>query len=270
MRILLADDQDEIRALATHQLERNGHHVVAVSNGQEAIDALHRESFDVVLLDEDMPVMTGPQAVRTIRAQEKPFSPKPFVIALTGYNSDADRDRLLQAGFDSVIGKPFRLDALDALLRGAPPHEGANATPETPSPAQAPAESPVATVLERVGGDENLARKMISSFLRDTPKRIAALEKALQKSDATTVAFIAHALKGSISLFGAPAAVEHSHQLEESARANDLGVAPRLIRQLQEEIANLEANLRGYAGQKRSPNPGTSSNRRRSSSPKRK
>lgn len=269
VRILLAEDQDEIRALTTQQLERGGHHVVAVSNGQEAIDAFHREPFDVVLLDEEMPVMTGPQALKLIRAQEKPFAAKPLVIALTGYNSDPDRDRLLHAGFDSVIGKPFRLEALDALLQGTPHREAAPVL-QKPSVPHGKAETPVETLLARVGGDEKLARKMISTFLRDTSKRMAVLQKALQNSDTATAASVAHALKGSISIFGAPVAVDYSRQLQDSARSNDLRAASGLVPQLQEEIANLEANLRGYAGQKRSPNPGASSNRRRSSHPKRK
>ena len=268
VRILLADDQPEIRVLTTHQLERSGHHVVAVSNGQEAVDAFHREPFDVVLLDEEMPVMTGPQALKLIRAQHKALAAKPLVIALTGYNSEADRDRLLHAGFDSVIGKPFRLEALDALLQCAPRKEPAP-VPQKPRVSQGKTETPVNTLLARVGGDEKLARKMISTFLHDTPKRIATLRKALQNGDAATVASVTHALKGSISIFGAPVAVDYSRQLQDAARANDLRAAPGLVRQLQEEIANLEANLRGYAGQKRCPNPGASSNRRRGFPPKR-
>jgi signal transduction histidine kinase/CheY-like chemotaxis protein len=269
VRILLADDQDEIRALTTHQLERSGHHVVAVSNGQEAIDAFTHEPFDVILLDEDMPVMTGPQALKLIRAQEKPFAAKPLVVALTGYNSDPDRERLLNAGFDSVIGKPFRLEALDALLRRAPLHREPAPVPQTPSAPHGQTETPVETLLARVAGDEKLAGKTIATFLRDTPKRIAALQKALQSNDAATVASVAHALKGSISIFGAPVAVDYSRQLQDSARMNDLRAASGLFRQLQEEIAKLEANLRGYAGQKRSPNSGASFNRRRNSNPKR-
>ena len=66
-RVLLADDQSEIRMLTADQLQRNGHHVVAVANGQEALAALQREVFDVALLDEDMPMMTGPEVLKAIR-----------------------------------------------------------------------------------------------------------------------------------------------------------------------------------------------------------
>src|SRR5271169_3233087 len=217
MRILLADDQSEIRMLTTYQLERNGHQVVAVANGQEALDALQRESFDVILLDEDMPVMSGLQVLRAIREREKEFGPM-VLIALTGYNSEPDRERLLRAGFDSVIGKPFRLDALDALLR----HPTGSATPgrETEA-APKPLPTPMANLLDRVGGDEKLARKMIATFLRDTPQRMSSLEKAIKQKNAESVASLAHALKGLLSIFGAHEAREYSEKLQDLGRSKE-------------------------------------------------
>ena len=263
MRILLAEDQDEIRMLTTHQLQRSGHHVVAVRNGQEALDAINQQSFDVVLLDEDMPVMTGPQALSVIRAREKPFAPKPLIVALTGYSSEPDRHRLLRAGFDSVIGKPFRMEALETFLRS---HSGAVAFALEPAEPRGSPEIPIAHLLERIGDDEKLARKMVASFLRDTPKRMAALQKALQQKDAASVASLAHALKGSVSIFGAQSAGDCSRKLQDLGRTNNLLDGARVYQQLKEEIANLEANLRGYAGQRRSPHPGTSSKKKHRSS----
>jgi signal transduction histidine kinase/CheY-like chemotaxis protein len=265
MRILLADDQSEIRLLTTHQLERNGHHVVAVTNGQEALDALQREAFDVVLLDEDMPVMNGLEALRNIRDRQQSFAPM-VVIALTGYNSEPDRERLLRAGFDSVIGKPFRLEALDALL-----HVSSD-TPNQSSERKkdlTDAQSPVANVLERVGGDEKLARQMIAIFLHDTPQRLAGIQKALKQQDGEKLASFAHALKGSVSIFGAAEARNCAQRLQDMGRAGDFRGLAQFYEQLKEEIAKLEANLRGYARQKRSPRSGASpKKKRRNSNPK--
>jgi signal transduction histidine kinase/CheY-like chemotaxis protein len=267
MRILLADDQKEIRLLTTHQLERNGHHVVAVGNGQEALEAIQRERFDVILMDEEMPVMNGLEALRAIREREKEHG-RMVLIALTGYNTEPDRERLLRAGFDSVIGKPFRLSALDALLKGSPENVlGA----EKKDPGRVPAQTPLANLLERVGGDEKLARKIISTFLRDTPARMAGIQRAIQKKDGGSLASISHALKGSVSIFGAQEAREHAQKLQELGRAKDFRGLARFHEQLKEEIAELEANLRGYAGQRSSASAGASPKRnRRSSSPKRK
>jgi signal transduction histidine kinase/CheY-like chemotaxis protein len=259
MRILLADDQDEIRMLTTLQLERSGHKVTAVANGREALDATQREQFDIILLDEDMPVMGGLEALHAIRERHKTGG-STTIVAVTGYNSDADRARLLQAGFDEVIGKPFRLDALDVLLRSVSP----NTTPTRAAepPPKSP-ESPYTNLLDRVGGDEKLARKMIATFLRDTPKRIAALDQALQQDQSQSVASLAHALKGSVAIFGAQAARDHAEKLQDLGRAGRLHGASDAFRSLKEDIAELEQNLRGYAGQKRSPSQGARSKIRR-------
>jgi signal transduction histidine kinase/CheY-like chemotaxis protein len=266
-RVLLADDQSEIRMLTAEQLQRMGHHVVAVANGQEALDALQREAFDVALLDEDMPMMTGPEVLQAIR--DKPTAlGSMMVVALTGYNSDPDRERLLQLGFDAVIGKPFRLDSLDALLRGTT-SPASSAWEEEASSAMLG--TPSENLLQRVGGDEKLARRMIATFLRETPKRVIAMQKALKQNNGTGLASLAHAVKGSVSIFDANLAREQAEKLQESARANDFTGLAAVFDRLKEEIAKLEANLRGYAGQKRSPSRGASpKTRHRRFDPKRK
>jgi two-component system, sensor histidine kinase and response regulator len=267
MRILLADDQKEIRLLTTHQLERSGHQVVAVGNGQEALDALEREPFDAVLMDEEMPVMSGLQALRVIRARGRDYG-HIQLIALTGYNSEPDRVRLLREGFDYVLGKPFRLEALDALFREMPRRLPADGMPE---PVSAAAQNPASNLLERIGGDEQLARTMIATFLRVTRERTAGMKKALEQKDGPALASLAHVLKGSVSIFGAQKAVDFAEKLQKLERTGDFQGIARVYEQLKEEIAELEANLRGYAGQRSSARSGTSSKpKRRNSGPKRK
>jgi len=112
---------------------------------------------------------------------------------------------------------------------------------------------------------------MTATFLRDTPKRIAGIQKALQAKNAQALASLAHALKGSVSIFDAEAALDFSQKLQDLGRANDFSGTAELYGQLKEEIAKLEANLRGYAGQNRSRTPGASpKTKRRASTPKRK
>src|ERR1700740_1152977 len=206
--IPLADDQEEIRLLTSQQFERSGHHVIAVANGQEALEAFQREPFDVVFLDEEMPVMNGLQALRAIRGLEHERG-RVRVIALTGYNTEQDSKRLLRAGFDSVLGKPFRLDALEALFKEPQRIAQVGARSNAHS---APPRTPFADLLERVGGDEKLARKIISTFLRDTPKRMADLQMAVTQKNGASLASIAHALRGSVAIFGAQKACDFSQQ----------------------------------------------------------
>ena len=239
MRVLLADDHEDIRKLTSYQLERSGHHVTSVSNGKDALDAARRGSFDVILLDEEMPGLTGVEVVGAIR--KDPVSPLPILIALTGNSSPQDRDRLLAAGFDSVLGKPFHLETLTALLSDP------SSIPPDASSIALPQPGGLDDLLKRIGGDRKLLRQMIATFLRDAPKRLMVIRSALKKKDGLALATSAHALKGSVSIFGPSPAHEHAEALQSLGRAADLRQAARLYPLLQEEIAKLLQKLRGYA-----------------------
>jgi two-component system, sensor histidine kinase and response regulator len=245
MRILFADDQEDIRLLTKQHLEKKGHRVTEVANGQEALRALRQQTFDLILLDQEMPGMTGSEVLRAIRSAQN-TSAATKVFALTGYNTDDDKQRLLQAGFDAVIGKPFRLDALETTLRSATEkHHGS--APQTPSSPAAPAlfEEPLA----RLGGDQKLLRRVAAAFLRELPKRLAALQKSITQKRGDDLAAHAHALKGSLSVFSADHAVVLCQKLQEFGRNDSFAAAAGTHAALKEAIAELEPNLRGYAGQ---------------------
>ena len=104
-------------------------------------------------------------------------------------------------------------------------------------------------LLRHIGGDKKLLGKMIRTFLRDTPKRIAALQTALQHKDADKIASLAHVLKGSAGIFLAQQARDLAQELEELGRKSELGGATGVYDALKEEIAKLEEKLRGYAVQ---------------------
>jgi CheY-like chemotaxis protein len=114
-------------------LENSGYHVLAVASGEEKLRAT-QESFEVVLRDEEMPGMAGTQVLQKIRSEEK-IARELAVIALTGYNTETDKERLLKAGFVALLGKAFRLDALEAILgdcaAGKIPQNTAASTPAT-------------------------------------------------------------------------------------------------------------------------------------------
>jgi len=243
MDILLADDQKEIRLLTSQQLVRDGHRITAVANGRDAVEAFRNAPFDIVLLDEHMPELDGTSALRAIRALEKGRTQ--LVIAVTGYNTDSDRARLLREGFDAVIGKPFRLDSLDATLRDLRASHGPASPPSTANSAGAS----VADLLRSVGGDAKLALRLARTFLKGLPNQLRRIELAIQRNRPADLAAFAHALKGSVSIFGAPQAQKCCHDLQELGRGNHIGDAARIFADLKEQIAQLEVNLRGYAGQ---------------------
>jgi len=251
LRILLAEDQDEIRLLTTHQLERNGHTVTAVANGKEAFDAAAKAEFDVVLLDEQMPIVGGVEAVHKIHRASANSSKRPYLIALTGNNTDEDRERLLSEGFDFVLAKPFRLSALNDLF-----HLTAKAAPSPPPSrlqSQAPPSAALpAGLLERVGGDEKLLHQMIRTFLNDMPKRISSLHQQIRRKNSHQIASLAHAIHGSAAIFGAPEASAFARQLQNLGRDCDFQRSAQVFQLLKEEIAKLEQNLRGYVRHDRS------------------
>ncbi|MGB2678785.1 MAG: response regulator [Candidatus Acidiferrum sp.] len=248
MRVLFAEDQEDIRTLVTHQLERSGHHVHAVCNGREALSALLHEHVDVILLDEEMPAMGGVQVARTIRENEARSGSHAFLIALTGNNSADDRVRLRREGFDAVLGKPFRLEGLIEILAAASSTLPLASVPKKPAAAIS---AGIDELLGRIGGDKKLLNKMIRTFLGDTPKRIAALQKAVQRKDTDEIASLAHALKGSLGIFLAQHACDCARELEQLGRKCELDGATAVYAALKEEIAKLEENLRGYAKQTR-------------------
>jgi len=115
LSILLADDSDANRAIAVRMLQRAGHKVTAVGDGQQAVDQFQAGGFDAVILDVEMPVKDGPTAAREIRVVGTGGATVP-IIALTGHVSEDDRARLLAAGMDDVAPKPFQLHDVLALL----------------------------------------------------------------------------------------------------------------------------------------------------------
>jgi signal transduction histidine kinase/CheY-like chemotaxis protein len=246
LRILFADDQEDIRTLTTYQLKRRGHRVVTVKDGKQALQAFRSADFDVALLDQEMPGMTGDEVARAIRTTEQGKKTRTFLVASTGNATSEDVRRLKSAGFDIVLGKPFRLEDLNLVLSSSPAAQRVSKV--SPAPA-GPRATDFAELTSRVGGDEKLLKRMIRIFLKDTPKRVAGIAAAIRRKDPETLAALAHALKGSVSIFGAEAARKRSQDLQELGKNSEFSAASEALASLKEEIANLQANLRGYANQ---------------------
>src|SRR5262249_54084731 len=109
-------------------LEKQGHTVVVVDNGQEALAALERQTFDLVLMDVQMPQMDGYEATERIRAKEQTTGWHVPIIAMTAHAMKGDRERCLQAGMEGYVAKPIQAKELfEAIASLAPRGEGATA-----------------------------------------------------------------------------------------------------------------------------------------------
>ena len=122
LRILVAEDSRTNQRLAVRLLERQGHAVTIVNNGKEAVEAIRRELFDLVLMDVEMPVMDGLAATRAIRSYESRRGTRLPIVAVT--TRDNQRD-CLAAGMDAHLNKPLRLDRLNRTLQVVLPKSAA-------------------------------------------------------------------------------------------------------------------------------------------------
>ena len=126
LRILLAEDNLVNQRLATRLLEKRGHHVVVAANGREALAALEKDIFDLVLMDMQMPEMDGFEATAAIRQKEKTDGGHLPIVALTAHAMKGDREKCLAAGMDGYLTKPLRPQELEEVLKpylAGPPAE---------------------------------------------------------------------------------------------------------------------------------------------------
>jgi CheY-like chemotaxis protein len=116
LSILVAEDNLVNQRLAARMLEKRGHRVTLAGNGQEALDAIVREDFDIVFMDVQMPEMDGMTATSLLRQREQGSSKHQVVIALTAHALKGDEERCLAAGMDGYLSKPIRPQELDDIL----------------------------------------------------------------------------------------------------------------------------------------------------------
>ncbi len=116
LRVLLAEDNAVNQRLATRLLEKRGHRVMVAANGREALEALAKETFDLVLMDVQMPEMDGCEATAAIRETEKKNGGHLQIMALTAHAMKGDRERCMTAGMDGYLSKPIRAEELDEIL----------------------------------------------------------------------------------------------------------------------------------------------------------
>src|ERR1700687_326539 len=123
-RDLVADDNPVTRLLLVRLLEKRGHAVVVATNGREAVAAVEHDTFDVVLMDIQMPELGGVQAPAEIRRPEATGGGHVIMIALTAHAMKGDRERFLEAGMDGYLSKPVRPADLYRALEGVPHRDG--------------------------------------------------------------------------------------------------------------------------------------------------
>jgi two-component system sensor histidine kinase/response regulator len=207
LRILLAEDNRINQLVACGILKQAGHIVEVANNGAEVAPLLAAQPFDVVLMDIQMPLMDGFQATAAIRESEKQTGAHLPIIAMTAHALAGYKEKCLAAGMDGYVTKPVRQDlllqALAVFQKQAPASE-ADALPaasaeETPSAEPELAEKrqfDIDDLVERLMGNEDLARTLAEAFVEGMPAQLAALANAIGLSDPQQTMFAAHTIKG--------------------------------------------------------------------------
>jgi len=246
LKILLVEDNPVSRELVLNILRRRGHRVTLAGDGQEALAAFGRKSFDLILMDVQLPVMDGLEATRIIRATEGVRGHHTPIVALTGNNRKKDRERCKAAGMDEFLSKPVRVAELLAAIRRQCTGKASDepAQPEGDPVIQGTARQvDIPALFEQVDGEQALAAKLADMFESDFPGHLTAVEAALHGNDAAQLTQAAHAIKGLIGVFGKGAAFAAARSLEMQARGGKLGGAQALAATLEREAHLLKQEL---------------------------
>ncbi len=233
LRILLAEDNVVNQKLALRLLEKLGYRSDVAGNGLEALEALERQPYDLLLSDVQMPEMDGLEATRRI-LERWPEGERPWIVAMTAEAMSGDRERCLEAGMNDYLTKPIRVEELVAAIERTPRRADAGSTPEA-------AESGVdrdvlARLSEGVGGDDEFVTELIEGFAQDAPDLIAAAREGLVSGEASEVRRAAHTLKSNAATFGAHALSDRSRELEEAAKREDLGDGAAMLDAMAREL----------------------------------
>ena len=248
IRILLAEDNITNQKVALRILEKAGYRADAVFNGQEVLTALEGNTYDLILMDVQMPELDGLETTAAIRRKEREKGGHIPVIAMTAHAMKGDREQCLGAGMDDYLSKPIQprelMEVIEQQLKGAGPAETEMVLSEQ-AVAQEVFDRKV--LLKRLDGDEEIFKEIIATFLEDAPHQVEKLKNALQEGDALRVERQAHLLKGAALNIGGNGLQTAALGLEMAGKEGDLRRAQLLIPKLDQEFEKLKGVLAGLA-----------------------
>jgi CheY-like chemotaxis protein len=239
LRILLAEDNRINQKVAVGTLTAAGHQVTVANNGKEALAALEKQPFDVVLMDVQMPEMDGFEATAHIREAEKGTGRHVPIIALTARAMKGDHERCLAGGMDGYVSKPIQpeelLRAIEHCVSG-PPEGGGKAPPAHKADEIA---LDHAALLARVGGNDALLLEILQMCPGEFARLLKELQSAVANKDAKRIRLAAHTLQGTLGNLSASSAYEATLRLEHMGRTGDLDCVEEAYRLVQEQVEHV-------------------------------
>ncbi|NJD39515.1 MAG: response regulator [Geobacter sp.] len=263
MRILLVEDNQVNQAVAVAMLKKLGYRSDVAGNGFEAIEALSRIAYSLVLMDCQMPEMDGFEATRAIRAPDAPVINRQVpIIAMTANAMQGDREKCLAAGMDDYLSKPVKPQQLAQMLAKWLQHDESSAdTAEesglVPQPEQPEQPGELFTpdeLLENLGSTSIIC-EIITIGLADLPRRLEEITAACHAGDLVRLQQAAHTLKGMAANLAASPLHQLCSTLEVAAKDADHDRLAHLLPQLQQQTADLIIALEAWRAEHRAPEP---------------
>ncbi len=250
LKILLAEDNVINQRLATRLLQKDGHTVTLAANGQEALTALEQTSFDLVLMDVQMPGMDGLEAAGRIRAHEQLTGEHVPIIAMTAHAMKGDRERCLAAGMDDYVAKPIQVRDLRAAVERHRHPSPADLAPPRIGPAATACAADVLNVYEALafmGDDAALLQEVARLFLNDCPRLVRGVRDAIAAGDARKLRLNAHSIKGTVGHFGAARAAEFADRLQVIGYGGSVAGTAEIVDELEKELERIRPTLTNWA-----------------------
>jgi two-component system sensor histidine kinase RpfC len=254
LHVLVADDNPTNREVIAKILERGGHQATLVANGEQALDAVEHQRFDLVLLDRNMPGMSGTEALKAIRVMMRGADRLPVAMLSADVTPEAKREAQ-EAGVDAFLGKPIEASRLlrevQALAGDKPP-----AAVAAPQPQIARDGAPVINTetlghLEDLGSAPGFVEKLIGIYLSDSVALLGRIEQALAARNYAEFRSLLHAMKGSSASMGVDRVTRACGQLGNLSDAELRLQAAGLLPKLSEEVSTARAHLERYVQERR-------------------
>jgi len=235
LKILLAEDNKINQEVALSMLTKQGYEVHIANNGEEAVKAVFRESFDLVLMDVQMPVMSGYEATLKIREMEElGFSHIP-IIGLTANALNGDRQKCIDAGMDDYLSKPINMKLLFTTINKIRKHDFTISNNDHQVFEQREVKVGFDELLTKLGGKKTISNCM-KLFIEEIPPLLTKLDFAYNCKDSETVKTICHGLRSSLLTMEMYTATKIATRIENLANENELEQIKELLPDLKKEI----------------------------------
>jgi two-component system, sensor histidine kinase and response regulator len=253
LRLLLVEDNRVNQTLAIRILEKMGHHVTLAVNGREAVELVQKSEFDLVLMDIQMPVMSGIEAVQKIREGEADIKTRVPVIAMTANAMTGDAEKYRRAGMDGYVSKPIRTEFLrqeiDRLTGPRRQMEDHIMQPDNANHQQHDAAFDFSELLTRVDNDRELLVDLLTIFKQEFPRHLQGLRDAVATGEPAHIAVASHTLKGMLSNLAASRATKLAALIEQLARQGQAHDFANLLSDFEAEAETLLPQLEAYVAE---------------------